>query len=211
MAVMHHISATKSELIRIRAELSLSSEGLTLLERKRDSLMAEGMKLLKDAKAMRLGLTKEWKAVEKHWDEALITDHPDRLQQLAGGVTPLQPLQGKNSNWMSVNISDFQGEEPRFNVLGAVSDCTVRPEKVRSRVARLLPQLAQLMCIETNLRRIAYALKQCQRQVNALEHLLIPELQSEKKRIEQSLEEKDREAIFQTKRLKAKKHASVRT
>lgn len=67
-----------------------------------------------------------------------------------------------------------------------------------------MPKLTQLMCIETNLRRITHALKQCQRQVNALEHLLIPELQSEKRWIEQSLEERDREAIFQTKRLKAK-------
>lgn len=211
MAAIHHFSATKSELIRIRAELSLSSGGLTLLERKRDSLMAEGMKLLKDAKVMRLGLTKEWRAVEKYWDEALSTDHPDRLQQLAGAVAPLQPLRGRDTNWMSVNLSDFKCEEPRLNLLGAISDCTVRPEKVRIRLAKLLPQLTQLMCIETNLRRITHALKRCQRQVNALEYLLIPELQSEKKRIEQSLEEKEREAIFQTKRLKAKKNASVRT
>jgi V/A-type H+-transporting ATPase subunit D len=211
MATMHRISATKSELIRIRADLSLSTEGLSLLERKRDSLMAEGIKLLKDDKALRLDLTKEWKAVEKHWDEALTTDHPDRLQQLAGAVAPLQALRGKNTNWMSVKLSDFQCEEPRLNLLGAVSDCSIRPEKARNRLVKLLPQLAQLMCIETNLRRIAQALKQCQRQVNALEHLLIPELQSEKKRIEQSLEEKDREAIFQTKRLKARKYASVRT
>lgn len=134
MATMHHISATKSELIRIRAELSLSSEGLTLLERKRDSLMAEAMKLLKDAKVMRLDLTKQWKAVEKQWDRALVTDHPDRLQQLAGAVVPLQPLHGKESNWMSVMLSDFRCEQPGLGLLGAVSDCSIRPEKARSRL-----------------------------------------------------------------------------
>ena len=60
------------------------------------------------------------------------------------------------------------------------------------------------MALETSIRRIAAALKQCHRQVNALNQVVIPELAEEKTRIEQRLEEKEREAIFQVKRLKAR-------
>jgi vacuolar-type H+-ATPase subunit D/Vma8 len=60
------------------------------------------------------------------------------------------------------------------------------------------------MNTETNIRRISIALKRCQRQVNALTEVVIPELSQERIRVEQRLEEKEREAIFQVKLLKAR-------
>ncbi|MFQ5581162.1 MAG: V-type ATP synthase subunit D [Mariprofundaceae bacterium] len=209
MPTMHQRPVTKAELVRIREELHLSQTGLELLERKRDSLMAEGLQLLRQAKTLREKVTKEWGALKGMWDDALQTERFERLKTLAADVVQMQELEGKSRHWMSVELADYRCETLSLGLLGAVSDCGIRPERVRGALARLLPELLQLMCKETNLRRIARALKQCQRQVNALEQLLIPELCNERTRIEQRLEEKDREAVFQNKRLKARQHETV--
>jgi len=209
MAAPRQRPVTKAELVRIREELQLTQTGLELLERKRDSLMAEGLQLLRQAGTQRKKLTREWGVLTGMWDDTLRHEHFERLKALAANVPRLQPLQGESRHWMSVELAEYRCEIPSLGPLGAVSDCGIRPEQVRGALAGLLPELLQLMCTETNLRRIARALKQCQRQVNALEQLLIPELRNEQRQIEQRLEEKEREAVFQGKRLKARQHETV--
>jgi V/A-type H+-transporting ATPase subunit D len=58
--------------------------------------------------------------------------------------------------------------------------------------------------IETTLWRLATELKRVQRRFNALDNLLIPQHEETVKYIEHTLEEKEREILFQMKRVKAK-------
>jgi len=106
--------------------------------------------------------------------------------------------------WMSVNLAAHAYERTKLPFLGAVMDCSLRPEQVRGILHALMPELIELMNREGNVRSLARALRQCQRQVNALEEIVIPELRGERRRIEQRLEERERESLFQIKRLKGR-------
>ena len=64
--------------------------------------------------------------------------------------------------------------------------------------------LVELAEIETTLWRLATELKKVQRRFNALDNLLIPQYEETVKYIEYTLEEKEREILFQLKRVKAK-------
>jgi len=204
MQARHNLPATKAELVRLRQEIAVSQEGLELLEHKRDILMGEGLQLLKTAKQLRLQVTQRWGHIEKNWQDAVEHQNPASLKKLAEGLPVMPPLEGGMQRWMSVKMANFSCKVPRLGLLGAVSELDLRPEQVRGALAQLLPELVELMNTETNIRRIAIALKQCHRQVNALTQVVIPELEQEKVRIEQRLEEKEREAIFQVKLLKAR-------
>ncbi len=197
-------AATKAELVLIRGELRVSREGLELLERKRDKLMAEGMNLLKQAGPLRLQVTREWERIQRDWQDTLEYQSYHRLKAFAESVQQPPPLTGQNHRWMSVKMADFNYPKPKLEPLGSVIEIDIRPEQVRGATNKLIPELIQLMNLETSIRRIAVALKQCHRQVNALSQVIIPELVAEKSRIEQRLEEKEREAIFQVKLLKAR-------
>lgn len=199
-----HRPVTKAELVSLKTELKVAREGLDLLERKRDMLMAEGMKQLKQAKTLRQQVTHAWTEIQNHWQGTLEHESFQPLKLLADAVEQPAPLQVNNHRWMSVELTDLSLPKQRLKLLGSVTQVGIRPELVRGKLADLMPELAKLMALETNIRRITAALKQTHRQVNALNQVIIPELAREKIRIEQQLEEKEREAIFQVKRLKAR-------
>ncbi|MCW8331553.1 V-type ATP synthase subunit D [Photobacterium sp. SDRW27] len=204
MPLTVHRPATKAELVSIKTELKIAREGLDLLERKRDMLMAEGLKQLRQAKTLRQQVTQAWAVIQNHWQDTLEHESFQTLKRLADAVEQPAPLQDNSHRWMSVELAELSLAKPAPKLLGSITQVGIRPEQVRGKLGELMPELAKLMTLETNIRRIAAALKQTHRQVNALNQVIIPELTREKNRIEQQLEEKEREAIFQIKRLKAR-------
>lgn len=196
--------ATKAELVKIRGELKVAVDGLDLLENKRDLLMREAMRRLREAADLRKALTGSWARLDATWSDCLAREGAQRLSRLAESVQPAPSLSGRAYGWMGVQLADYTMPRPDITLLGAVFDCGIRPERVRGMTADLLPDLVRLMNLETNVRRISSVLKRCQRQVNALRNVIIPDLAFQEKVIQQRLEEKEREALFQSKRLKAK-------
>ncbi len=195
---------TKAELVRMRQELMLAREGLELLERKRDQLMAMGLDRLRQSRALRLAVTEQWKKIADMWKDTLASENRTKLQYLAGKLTACKPLAADSGSWMSVDITEYRFEPVKPRLMGAIMDCSDKTEQTRGAVYAFMPELVRLMSLETQVRRITKALKRCHRQVNALNHLIIPELDREEKRIINSLEERDRESMFQIKRLKAR-------
>jgi len=195
--------ATKAELVRVRVELSIARESLGLLENKRDVLIARGIELLRDSARLRRGLAERWAEIEKLWVECLGREGMERLRSLSAGQQPGFDLHGREKPWMSVRLTQLSLEQYRPAPLGALFDCGLLPDQVRGLLASLLPDLLGLMSVETNIRRIASALRRCQHQVNALDYVILPNLEKERLQIGRCLEEKEREALFQIKRMKA--------
>jgi vacuolar-type H+-ATPase subunit D/Vma8 len=127
----------------------------------------------------------------------------ERLSRLADEQNAPPELKEGETSWMSVRLARFVLERPELEPFGAVFDCGLWPDRVRGRLAAFLPELQKLMNVESNVRRISVSLKRCQRQINALSHIILPELEGDKIRIEQGLEEREREALFQVKRMRA--------
>ena len=195
---------TKAELVRIRLEFRLAREGVALLEKKRDRLMAMGMQRLRQSRELRIQLAQKWGRLEAMWRDALAAESRDRLERLAAQVPTAGQVREERDSWMSVDLVELQLADEPPGPLGGIVDCDYRTERARGALYVLLPELMRLMSLETQVRRIAAVLKRCHRQVNALNNLILPELAREERRITDSLEERDREALFQVKRLKAR-------
>jgi len=195
-------ATSKAELLKIRSEAAIALTSMGLLENKRDLLLARGMELLQQSVQLRQQLTKRWSDIEQMWEECIAMEGVERLSRLADEQKALPELKGEEGGWMSVRLAHFVLEQPELEPFGAVFDCGLCPDRVRGRLADALPDLQQLMNIETNVRRIAISLKRCQRQINALSHIILPELEGEKVRIARGLEEREREALFQVKRMR---------
>ena len=91
-----------------------------------------------------------------------------------------------------------QGRGPKGVVeIGQLRAASHGPEDPPAVVGQ--PKLAQ---IEITLYRLANELKKTQRRANALSNIFIPEYRDTIKYLEDSLEEKEREELFQLKRVK---------
>jgi len=71
---------------------------------------------------------------------------------------------------------------------------------------RCLVELAEL---EIAFQRLAVDLRKTQKRVNALQNLLIPQYQATLSFMEDGLEEKEREALFQLKRVQARREGRL--
>ncbi len=204
MRSTRHRPATKAELVRTRRELRVTREARELLVRKRDQLMAAALVELRKARDVRADLTPRWERLLTQWAEARSAQSTPLLGALALEVPAYAPLQGQPRRWMAVQLPEFTAPESIPDPLGGLREVDLRVEQVRGALNRLLPDLIRLMNLETAVRRLTQALRQCHRQVNALDEVIIPELERERRRIEQRLEEKERESIYHIKMLKGR-------
>jgi len=180
----------------------MAREGMGLLERKRDSLMGRAMDELEASKRLRLEVTEAWRQLQEAWEEVYGEEDIGRLRSLAQAFVFSPQTAGERRMWMSATLNDYRYEKTKLPFLGSSLDCSLRTERVRGMLHALMPKMIGLMNRESSVRSMIVALRQCQRQVNALDEVIIPGFQDEQRRIAQQLEERERETLFQIKRLK---------
>ena len=93
-------------------------------------------------------------------------------------------------------------EPPPWGLLGTALEV----DTAREKFLLALRQLVALAEVEVAFRRLAAELRKTQKRVNALQHLFIPQYKETVRYIESSLEEKEREALFQLKRVRRETH-----
>lgn len=204
MRTEHQRPVTKAEWVRLRQSIAVSENGLELLEHKRDRLMIEAMRLLRLARSQRLLVTRDWGDLLETWDKVKQRHSIGQINALMTTAPVTHSLTGQRQHWMSVDFTQWSINLLPMRLLTSPTVADLSLEQSRGQFHTLLPELIALMETESRIRSVARALKRCHRQVNALTEVVIPELKADKRRIEQRLEEKDRESIFQVKLLKAR-------
>lgn len=98
-----------------------------------------------------------------------------------------------------VNIS-----RPQLRPEYSLADTTRRMDQVRQMVLSSIETVAELAEVEIGLKRLMEEAKRTLKRINALSYIYIPVYEATLKSIEERLEEKEREALFQLKRVKGK-------
>ena len=200
------IPATKSSLLRLKEHFGFVTSGHELLDQKREVLLEALMDIYREAAQLRRNVETELAALYGGLRAALLAGGRAALETEALAGAGSQALHGRERSIMGAIIpllelesADLRGPAaaPGWNPVGAAD--------TRRRVRKLLPSLVHLAEIEVSCRRLATELQKTQRKVNALETIFIPEYRDTIHFIEGSLEEKEREALFQMKRLKGRR------
>jgi V/A-type H+-transporting ATPase subunit D len=200
-----NIPSTKSNLLRLSDELVFAREGRDLLDEKREILIMEIMGALEDAYRKRLTMEKEIAEAYKSLSEAKVLMGTEDVRRAALGIRSEADVAIYDRSVMGVVVPVVQvnwskTEKPRYGFAGTTFALD-KATKIFSSSLELLVELAE---IETTLWRLATELKKVQRRFNALDQILIPQYEETVKYIEYTIEEKEREILFQLKRLKEK-------
>jgi len=199
------VPATKSTLLRMREQFVFVRAGHQLLEQKREVLLEELMQIAREAKESRRQLAAALERAYATLRAALLTDGRPRLEAEALAAPGPATLRVRERSVMGVTVPLLSFEGPPVALaVGAPGLASPGAAFTGRRIRGLLTALVRQAEVEMSCRRLATELQKTQRKVNALENIFIPEYRDTIRFIEGSLEEKEREGLFQMKRLKGR-------
>ena len=200
------IFPTKGNLIACKKNLTLAKLGFDLLDRKRNVLMREMMKLIDVAADMQRQIGNTFTQAYEALQNANVSLGIERM--LEGAVPEEKGFSTTSHGIMGVDLPmghlDAAPIYPYYGFLGTSAQLDfayVCFDNVKT-------LCAQLAGIENSVYRLAVAIKKTQRRANMLENVVIPRLEGNIKFISSTLEEHEREEFTRLKvikRMKVKK------
>src|SRR5512135_2898852 len=198
------VAPTRTNLIRVKKDLRFAREGYEILDRKREALTNELVRVAKEADALQKEV---WGLLQTAYDameKARLVMGSDHVEWAALAVNKTVDVHLKLRGIMGVAIPMItaSGEPPKL--LYSPGDTAAVLDEATSAFRDVLLRTPQLAMLTSAVWRLANELKKTQRRVNALQHIFIPNYEATVQFIVSSLEEREREEIFRLKWLKTK-------
>lgn len=191
-----HVNPTRMELTRIKKKLVMAVRGHKLLKDKRDELMRQFLELVRENRALREKVEAGITAANKNFVLAR-SGMEDEVLNVAL-MAPKQEvyLETGARNVMSVDIPVFtyKTKTPDANDIypyGFAFTSSDLDAAVAS-LQDILPDMLRLAECEKSCQLMAAEIEKTRRRVNALEHVMIPEMQENIKYIKMKLDENER-------------------
>lgn len=199
-----NIAPTKSNLLIVKEQLSISKDGYDLLEQKREILVMELMRMVEQVKLLEQKIDFRIKTAYPALKSMLLAVGGDNVERLSHAVKYDFNITEKTVNAGGMSFSSISVNLPKRDLFYSFMDSFADSDKVMVEFFELLQLLTEMASIRTIAWRLATEVKKTQRRVNALEKMVIPQTTETKHYIESVLEERERENIFVLKALKAK-------
>lgn len=204
------VSPTRMNLLQRKQQAKIATQGVDLLKRKRDALVADFFNIVRQSLAAREKLTKTSEeayvmlALAKAWEgrEAL------EAAAMADRREVLVDIEVRNV-W-GTKIPEVGVKEIRRTLLERGHNPTstsLRTVESASNFEDVLRAILEVAATEIKLKKIGEEIKKTTRRVNALEQVVIPRLMGEIRFITAVLEQRAREDVFRLKRIKQKLEA----
>ncbi len=198
------VSVTKGNLLRVREEHDLAAEARSFLEEKRDLLVEELLRLQAQAVKLRRQVESALKEAYGHLRDGLLAQGAEAVARAGLGVKGDDRVRVKEQAFLGLPmpVVEFQpgSRRPQFSFAGTVSAL----DECQLALRETLGKLAELAEVEAVLWRLAAELKRTVRLTNALNYVILPTYQETLHYLEATLEEREREGLFQLKRVKAR-------
>lgn len=191
-----HVNPTRMELTRLKKKLAMAIRGHKLLKDKRDELMRQFLNLVRLNKILREKVEQGIRSANQNFVLARsgMSDEAVNVALMA----PKQEiyLETDERNVMSVEIPVFHYKTRTSDAndiysYGFAFTSADLDDAVKS-LADLLPDMLKLAEVEKSCQLMASEIEKTRRRVNALEHIMIPEMQENIKYITMKLDENER-------------------
>ena len=200
------IKPTRSELLKLKKQIRLAKSGYSLLKKKRDGLILEFFEILKKAKTLREELVNEYNIALEKINIARTLEGDLKVKSIAMAIKDIPDIKLTTKNIMGVKVPKIESGEIKKAFLergyGIYNSSAI--EEAASAYEKVVEKIILAAEVETSMRKLLSEIEKTKRRVNALEFVVIPNLDKIKSFIQLRLEEIERENIFRMKRIKAK-------
>lgn len=191
------------ELLRLKKRTKLAQKGHKLLKEKRDGLMQEFLKIIREARSLRREVDEGLRSALGHFGLAEAVMEP-QATRMVSYLRLFEPqLTAGEQNVMGVVLPYFGIELKETNEQYGAWETSGELDAGVAEFKKILPVMLRLAAIEKAAELLAQEIEKTRRRVNALEHVLIPQLQQTTKYIRMKLDEQERVQIVTTMAVKA--------
>lgn len=197
-----NIAPTKSNLISMKEQLAVSTNGYELLEEKREILVRELMHLVEKVKLLEKDIDKAVAKAYPQLKKMLMLDGADQIERISHSIHYDFEIMEKNVTIGGMTFPSIDVEIPKQELFYSFEGTYSNTDETIASFFELLALLTQMASIRSIVWRLAEEVKKTQRRVNALDKMIIPQTVETKNYIESVLEERERENVFVLKALK---------
>ena len=199
-----NVPPTRTNLIRLKKDLRFAREGYEILDRKREALTGELVRVAKEADAIQKEVWALLETAYNAMEKARLVMGSDHVEWAALAVNKTVDVHLRLRGIMGVAIPQIEarGEPPKL--LYSPGDTAAVLDEASSAFREVLLRVPQLSMLTSAVWRLANELRKTQRRVNALQHIFIPQYENTVAFIISSLEEREREETFRLKLLKVR-------
>jgi len=183
-------NATRMELTRLKNQLATTRKGHQLLKDKQDEMMRQFLSMVNEYKQLRQLVEDNWLSALKQYDKAKSYHFEAELKEKFLVPSTTLELDYKKTSIMSVDVPKIelkQMVEPRitysFHGTHPILDDVVLS------LAHNLDKLIKLAALDKRVRILIREIEKTKRRVNAIEHILIPEIKSDIKVVRMKISE----------------------
>ena len=198
------IAPTRTNLIRVKKDLRFAREGHEILDRKREVLISELVRIAHEAEEAQKEV---WQLLASGYvalQKARLTLGSDRVEWAALAANKSVDIHLRYRGIMGVAVPEIEASGAPHEMLYSLGDTNASLDESTSIFREIVQSLPRLSMLIATVWRLAGELRKTQRRVNALQHIFIPNYEATVSFIVSSLEEREREEIFRLKWLKNK-------
>ncbi len=196
------VSATRMQLLRLRKRLAVARRGHKLLKDKQEELMRQILALVEEIRAHRERVEKETGRILGRFAVARNAFPPEYLDEAVMLPTRKMTVQVETRNILNIKVPVFKKEiSGRIRCYG-FSTTSAELDFALAALDKLLDSLLVLAEKEKTLELLADEMEKTRRRVNALEFVLIPDIEDTVKSITLKLSENERGALTRLMRVK---------
>jgi len=188
------ITPTRMELSKLKRQLKISKEAHKLLKDKQEELMRRFIALIKETNVIRNQVNK---SVQKFSAQAglSVAGFPYKMiENLFLVKETLISADIRQKSWMGVSVVDIDFDIKKAKPSSALISSPLLT-KTEQDMREILPLLLRLTVAEKNCYILSDEIETLRRRVNALEHLVIPDLHKKIRIIRMKLDDSERDTI----------------
>jgi len=195
MAVMR-VNPTRMELTRLKKRLAIAVRGHKLLKDKRDEMIRRFIELVRKNKELREQVEKELTQALGDFLMARAVMSTEVLEEAVMYPTRQVELKVSKQNVMSVDVPKIDYEEKSQEGLSpypyGFASTSGELDGAIATLSEILPRMLELAEIEKTCQMLADEIEKTRRRVNALEHIMIPQMEETIKYITMKMDENER-------------------
>ncbi len=200
-----NVNPTRMELKKLKARLNTAVRGHKLLKDKSDEMVRRFSVIIRENKRLRDEVESELSSVLKQFAVARSVTPSYRAETAFSMPSASVVAECKVSSIMGVEVPKIEllnaGAEAGLPY--ALTEITGEADYSVAQAAKLLPKMVKLAETEKAVRLLADEIERNKRRVNALEYVMIPQLEETIKYIKSKLDENERAAVVRLMKVKS--------